>query len=138
MPTTTSTLTIQQGFPVARDAGFNPSRSSCPRSLSTFMPYGRQATSLLTIPSIPSFPLNVFEGISSPLSTLMPGRVCHSQRDRLTPVTHPISWLEAFELLSRDIIMMVPVIQAGTEYSWIGGNRLFLSSVPYQIRRQPL
>jgi hypothetical protein len=102
------------------------------------MPYGRQATSLLTIPFIPASPFNGFESISSPLSTLMTGRVCPSRLGDINPVTHHISWSEAFELLTQEINVMAPVIQAGTEYSWIGGNRLVLSSVPYQIRRQPL
>lgn len=99
------------------------------------MPYGRQATFLLTIPSIPSSPVNVFESISSPLSTLMPGRDCRAQRGDPNPLTHGILWSEAFELLTRDINVMVPVIQAGTEYPWIRGNRLFLSSDPHQIRQ---
>ncbi len=117
MPTTTSTFCINQGLPIARDAGSNPSRSSCLLSLLSFLPYGRQATSLLIIPSIPS----------SPLSTLMPGRVCRSRRSDLNLVTDRFSSSEAFELLTQDINVMAPVIQAGTEYSWIEGYRLFLS-----------
>ena len=68
------------------------------------MPYGRQTTSLPTIPSIPSSPFNL--RISSPLSTRMPGRVCRSQRGGLKPATHHSPWLEAFDLLTQDINMM--------------------------------
>lgn len=65
----------------------------------------------------------------------MPGRVWRFQRSGLNLVTHHISWSEAFELLTQDINVMAPVIQAGTEDSWIRGHRFFLSAVPYQIRR---
>ncbi|MCA9457818.1 MAG: hypothetical protein H6750_00965 [Nitrospiraceae bacterium] len=104
MPTTTPTLCTTQTLPVDRDGGSTPSRLSCLLSLSSLMPYGRQTTSLPTIPSIPSSPFNL--RISSPLSTRMPGRVCRSQRGGLKPATHHSPWLEAFDLLTQDINMM--------------------------------
>lgn len=134
MSTTPSALCIHQGLPVARNGGSNSNRSPCLLYLSSLMPYGNLATFLMTSPSITSFPFNIFESSAYPLSTLMPGRVCRSQRSGLNLVTHHISWSEPFEFLTQDIKVMPPVIQTGTDHSWIGGNRFFVSSVPYQCR----
>lgn len=138
MSTTPSALCIHQGLPVVRNGGSNSSRSPCLLPLSSLMPYGNLATFLMTSPFAPSSPFDVFESISSPLSILMTGRVCRSQRGGLDPVTHHIRWSGAFEFLTQDINVMAPVIQAERNHSWIGGHRFFFRSVPYQNRHQPL